>query len=118
MDGYVRKSDHRDLITVAGDLARQGKIVQITTNPHFKDAAYERVFGGLKGTVYERKCPDLIIDGVFYEYESFESPFKKEKISNMISKGIKQSSRIVINNNRGGSDRRIKKNINNRVIKQ
>ncbi|MDR1341719.1 MAG: hypothetical protein LBK18_00520 [Prevotellaceae bacterium] len=84
MDGYIRKSDHKDLIAIAHDLAKQGKIVQITTNKHFKSEEYKRVFGALGGTAYERKCPDLIIDSVFYEYESYQPPFKREKISNMI----------------------------------
>ncbi|GHV27211.1 hypothetical protein FACS1894176_08900 [Bacteroidia bacterium] len=57
----------------------------------------------------------MIIDGEFYEYESFCAPFKKEKISNMLSKGMKQSSRIIINNNKGANHRLIKRNIFNRV---
>jgi hypothetical protein len=73
------------------------------------------VFGQLKGTKYERKCPDLIADGVFYEYESFVPPFKKEKTGNMLSKGLKQSSYVIINNNKGASDRFIKKNIFDRI---
>ncbi|MDR1023484.1 MAG: hypothetical protein LBL94_09490 [Prevotellaceae bacterium] len=116
MDGYTRKSDHKDLIAIAQDLAKQGKIVQITTNSHFKSEAYKRVFGALVGTAYENKCPDLIIDGVFYEYESYCPPFKRVKISNMISKGLKQSSRIIINNNKGASHRRIRRNIFNRTV--
>jgi hypothetical protein len=107
MDGYTGKSDHKDLITIARDLAEQGKTVQVTTNPHFKSEEYRRVFGALDGTVYERKCPDLIIDGVFYEYESYRPPFKKGKIPHMISKGLKQSSRIIINNNKGANHRYI-----------
>jgi hypothetical protein len=115
MNGYAKKSDHNDLTAIARNLAEQGKIVQITANPHFKSKEYNLVFGALKGTVYERKCPDLIIDGVFYEYESYRSPFKKEKISHMIKKGALQSSRIIIDNNKGCSDRFILSNIYNRV---
>ncbi|MDR1914255.1 MAG: hypothetical protein LBQ68_07235 [Clostridiales bacterium] len=115
MDSYEKKSDHKDLITIARDLAEQGKIVQITTNPHFKDVAYKQVFGALKGTIYDWKCPDLIIDGVFYEYESFEPPFTKKKISKMISHGAKQSERIIINNNKGCTDRFIINNIRRRL---
>lgn len=37
------------------------------------------------------------IDGCFYEFESYTSPFKKDKIGRMLSQGIKQSSRIIIN---------------------
>jgi hypothetical protein len=115
MDGYTGKSDHKDLIRIARDFAEQGKTVQITGNPHFKSEEYRRVFGALDGTAYERKCPDFIIDGVFYEYESYQPPFKMRKVSNMISHGAKQSSRIIINNNKGCSDRYILINIHNRL---
>ncbi|GHT54474.1 hypothetical protein AGMMS49982_19230 [Bacteroidia bacterium] len=98
IDGYSQKSDHDDLLAIALFFARQGHIVQIPTAIHFKNELYQQVFGKLMGTIYERKCPDLIIDGEFYEYESYEPPFKKEKISNMLSKGLKQSSRLIINN--------------------
>jgi len=57
----------------------------------------------------------LKIGNLFYEYESFEAPFKKEKISHMISKGTKQSSRIIINNSKGASDRFIRDNIYKRL---
>ncbi|MDR1342516.1 MAG: hypothetical protein LBK18_04565 [Prevotellaceae bacterium] len=115
MNGYTKQPDYKDLIAIAHDLAKQGKIVQITTNRHFKSKEYWQVFGALGGTVYERKCPDLIVNGVFYEYERFEPPFKKEKISMMISHGVKQSSRIIIKNTKGSSDRYILRNIHNRI---
>jgi hypothetical protein len=115
MEGYIKKSDHRDLFAIARYFAEKGDRVQITTNIHFKDEKYKEVFGELNGTKYERKCPDLIINGKYYEYESYTPPFKKGKISNMISKGLKQSSRIIINNNKGASDRYIKRNIYERL---
>jgi hypothetical protein len=114
MHGYVKKSDYKDLRTIAHAWAVEGKVVQITTNPHFKTNEYKQIFGALMGTPYERKCPDFIIDGVFYEYENYQPPFRKQKISNMISKGLKQSSRIIINNNKGVTDRYILTNIHNR----
>ena len=52
---------------------------------------------------------------MFYEYESFNPPFKKGKISNMISNGSKQSSRIIINNNKGATDGYILRNILRRL---
>ncbi|MDR1543015.1 MAG: hypothetical protein LBS50_01115 [Prevotellaceae bacterium] len=115
MSGYEKKSDHKDLFSIARFLAEKGKNVQITTPIHYKDLYYSVVFGELIGTRYERKCPDLIIDGTLYEYESYTSPFRREKISNMLSKGLKQSSRIIINNNKGASDRYIKRNIHERL---
>ena len=115
MKGYVKMKDHNHLFSIARFFAERGCQVQITTSIHFKDEIYTEVFGRLIGTKYERKCPDLIINGNYYEYESFMPPFRKEKISNMMSKGLKQASRIIINNNKGIIHRNIKKNIHNRI---
>jgi hypothetical protein len=115
MEGYVRQSDHNDLFAVARFWAKQGCEVKITTPVHFKDAKYTAVFGTLFGTLYERKCPDLIVDGICYEYERYEPPFRKRKVANMISHGSRQSSRIIINNNKGCSDRFIRRNIYERI---
>jgi hypothetical protein len=115
MQGYTRKNDHSDLLSIARYFAGKGDNVKITTDIHFKDEKYKEVFGKLNGTGYERKCPDFIINGRFYEYESFMQPFRKRKLANMISHGAKQSSRIIINNNKGCSDRYILANIHNRL---
>lgn len=115
IDGYKKKPDHKDLISISRGFAKNGNSVKITTNIHFKDEKYKEVFGGLIGTKYERKCPDLIINGEFYEYENYLPPFNKEKISHMIKRGSAQSSRIIINNNKGASDRYIRNNIYKRL---
>jgi hypothetical protein len=115
MQGYEKKSDHKDLFAIARIFAEKGDKVQITTDVHFKDKKYNEVFGALNGTPYKRKCPDLIVNGKFYEYERYMAPFKKEKISHMIKKGSIQSSRIIINNNKGASDRYIRRNIIERI---
>ena len=47
----------------------------------------------------------MLVDDVFYEYEGFENPWKKEKVRRMISHGMKQSANIIINNTKGASDR-------------
>lgn len=65
----------------------------------------------LKGTAYERKCPDLIINGIPYEYEGYSGAWTKRKVSNMLSHGLKQSDRVIIDNNKGCSDRYIRKAI-------
>jgi hypothetical protein len=116
MEGYIKKSDHKDLLAISRYFAEKGDKVQINTDVHFKDEKYKKVFGKLDGTPYKRKCPDLFINGEYYEYESYTAPFKKEKISNMISKGAKQSSRIIINNNKGANHRLIRRNIYNRTV--
>ena len=115
MNGYEKKADHNDLFSISRFFAEKGNEVKMTTHVHFKDEKYAEVFGRLIGTKYNRKCPDLIINGQFYEYENYMPPFKKEKISNMLSRGLKQSSRIIINNNKGANHRIIRRNIYNRT---
>lgn len=109
------KSDYKNIYTISNFFAKTGQKVKVTPSVHFKSEAYQEIYGSLVGTKYERKCPDLKIGDQFYEYEGFVPPFKKEKIKAMISHGLKQSSRIIINNNKGASDRFIKRSILTRV---
>ena len=57
---------------------------------------YECVYGSLVGTKYEDKCPDLLVNGVWYEHEGFKTDNPKRAFSNMMNHGLKQASRIVI----------------------
>ena len=117
MDGADRKaSDYRALQSIGRSFAESGSIVQITKAVHYKDELYKDVFGGLKGTKYERKCPDLIVDGRYYEYEGYTGQWSKRKLKNMLSHGLKQSDRIIINNNKGCSDRYIIQCIKSRIL--
>ena len=114
-DVSKKQSDYKDLLTIANVFAKRGETVMLNPEVHFKSNEYKQIFGSLIGTVYERKCPDLKIGDLFYEYKSYIPPFKTEKISNMINKGTKQSSRIIINNSKGTSDRFILRNIKERM---
>ena len=61
---------------------------------------YSQMFiknGTLRGTPYYGKCPDLIVDGVWYEHEAFTKPNPKSNFSNMLRRGLSQSDRIIIN---------------------
>lgn len=89
-------SDYNDLISIACCFARIGKEVKVLAPVHYKDPAYSRVFGALIGTRYERKCPDLLIDGVFFEYESYSRSFTPGKLSDMLTRGSLQSDSIII----------------------
>lgn len=100
-------SDYNDLLSIACYFAKKGKTVRVLSTIHYKDTKYRDVYGPLIGTMYYRKCPDLLIDDEFYEYESYERPFKAKKISHMIKRGAEQSDRIIIDNNKGASDRYI-----------
>ena len=112
-----KASDYRFLITIANTFAREGKTVRLTPVVHFKSDEYKEIYRSLMGSIYERKCPDLEIDGIFYEFENYTPPFRKIKISHMLNSGFKQSSRIIINNSKGASDRYVRRLIYDRVNK-
>lgn len=94
-----------------------GGTIEILPKLHIKDARYDAFFGGLKDTPYYGKCPDFKINDAFYELEGFlpdSSP--KNRLKNMLNRGLKQSSRIVIMDD-SSTDNHIKKVINLRVKK-
>lgn len=109
------KPDAHDIMHIAECFAKMGYIVRIPRPVHYKSSLYDEYFGGLKGTRYEKKCPDLCIDGEYYEYESYVRPWNKRKLSNMLSDGLRQSDRIIIDNRGGASIRQIIRAINNRL---
>ena len=88
--------DYNDLISIACLFAKMGKTVHVLSPIHYKDPLYHEVYGSLIGTMYYRKCPDLLIDGTFYEYESFERPFEMEKVERMVTRGSRQACDIII----------------------
>ncbi len=90
------QNDYRDLLLISFEFAKIGRKVQILPKLHFKDKRYKKIFGGLIGTKYEGKCPDLKVDNDFFEYEGFISNNPKTNFSNMLRRGLKQSSRIII----------------------
>jgi len=99
MNGLDKKnSDYKDLITIACLFARKGHTVHLLSPVHYKDPMYHNIFGELIGTRYYRKCPDLLIDSYFYEYESYKRPFFSRKISHMLKRGAEQAERIIIDN--------------------
>ena len=120
--------DYKDILSIALFLAKNAHEVKILHAVHYKDPLYRDVFGELIGTRYYRKCPDLLIDGLFYEYESYDRPFKSRKISHMLKRGADQACRIIIDNlsmhrhivlllihNKGASDRFIINMVENRL---
>lgn len=109
------KPDSADLLHIADCFARMGCTVALPLPLHFKSDSYQLVYGALMGTKFERKCPDLIVDGVFYEYESFVRPWNKRKLSNMLTDGLRQSDRIILDNRGGTSIRQILRAIRSRI---
>lgn len=57
---------------------------------------YSKYYKSLIGTKYEGKCPDLNVDGKWYEHEGFVSLNPKNAFRNMLNDGLAQSDRIII----------------------
>lgn len=90
--------DFRRILSCAKFFAQQGR--QVVMPPKldvpYKNPAYDMIFGTLRGTQYYGKCPDLQVDGVWYEHEGFSSVNPKTNFSNMCRRGFRQSDRIII----------------------
>lgn len=109
------KADYKDMKRICLQLAKMGHEVRMTPRLHCKSEEYKQIYESLIGTKYEKKCPDFSVDGVFYEYEGFVKPWNKKKVGHMLSHGLQQSSRVVINNTKGCSDRFIRKAVMARI---
>jgi SPP1 gp7 family putative phage head morphogenesis protein len=109
------KPDYKMVKNVGIEFARNGEHVKLLPKVHIKSSGYKNIYGALEGTKYFKKCPDLLINGKFYEVESFTPPISKKKLGNMLSRGLKQSNNIIINNNKGMNHRYIEKAIYHRV---
>ena len=88
--------DDDDILAVADCLAESGHEVKILHAVHYRDPVYRKVFGELIGTRYYRKCPDLLVDGEFVEYESYTSNQPKNALRNMLHNGLSQSDSVII----------------------
>ena len=109
-------SDFNKLNDIATFFAKeQGAEVLLTPKmsrpPKFQ---YECVYGSLVGTKYEGKCPDLCINGVWYEHEGFISSNPKTAFRNMMNHGLKQSDHLIIDNP-GLTDAYMKRIIRQRI---
>ena len=108
--------DFHRILSCAKHFAQQGKQVVMPPNLNatYKNSIYDTVFGTLRGTPYYGKCPDLIVDGVWYEHEGFTKPNPKSNFSNMLRRGLSQSDRIIIEKC-GLSERIMRKSIRDRL---
>lgn len=89
-------SDYYDILSIAECLAKEGHEVKVLHAVHYKDPLYRAVFGELIGTRYYRKCPDLLVDGEYVEYESYKTDQHKKAFRNMLHNGLSQSERIIL----------------------
>ena len=90
--------DFHRILSCSKYFAQQGK--QVVMPPKmdvpYKNPAYDQIYASLRGTPYYGKCPDLIVDGVWYEHEGFTNVNPKTNFSNMCNRGFRQSDRIII----------------------
>ena len=90
--------DYKRILSCATFFARQGK--QVVMPPKldvpYKNPAYDMIFGTLRGTPYYGKCPDMIVDGMWYEHEGYTKVNPKTNFSNMCKRGFRQSDKIII----------------------
>lgn len=91
-------NDYNKLYQIAEYFADKGSVVELAPKmSRSSKFEYESLYYDLIGTKYEGKCPDLRIDGLWYEHEGFVADNPKTAFRNMLNHGLKQSSRIIIN---------------------
>ena len=91
-------SDYNKLIQIADFFAKTyGEEVRLTPKmSRPQKFVYQNIYNTLIGTAYEGKCPDLLICDKWYEHEGFISQDPKRAFRNMMSDGLKQSDRLII----------------------
>jgi LSD1 subclass zinc finger protein len=121
---------HCQVDTTAGDFqnvydscdyfAKQGKTAVITPRIHYKDPKYAIFYASLKDTKYWGKCPDFSVNGAWFEHEGFDKTKNltnpQNTFSHMVSRGVKQSDRIVVEDcgvNRNWAEHNIYNRIHN-----
>ena len=91
-------NDYNKLYQIAEYFADKGSVVELAPKmSRSSNFEYESLYYDLMGTKDEGKCPDLKIDGLWYEHEGFVTDNPKTAFRNMLNHGLKQSSRIIIN---------------------
>lgn len=120
-DTDTTKVDYNDLLNIAKLRAKEdASIVQLTPALHYRSEQYSRIYSDLVGTQYERKCPDIKIikkNGrkLYEEYESYVRPVNDRKVSNMLTDGLRQSSRLIIDVRDGIKMSKVMKGIKGRI---
>lgn len=106
--------DYQKVYESALDRAKAGGKAEILPKLHPRSAEYAQVYKDLTGTKYEGKSPDFRVDGNYYEHEGFDTGNNKNALRNMLKRGVKQASRIVIEDE-GSTENFIRRVISNRV---
>ena len=90
--------DYNDVLKSCDHFANKGETTLVLPKFHAtkNNSLYEKVYGDLRNTPYWGKCPDMKIGEYFYEHEGFKSKNPKNALRNMLNRGLKQSSRVII----------------------
>lgn len=109
-------ADFQRILDCAVWFAQCGKTVVMTPklDVPYKNPAYDIIYGSLKGTAYYGKCPDFMVDGVWYEHEGYTGYKAKSSFRNMCNHGFKQSDRVIIEDC-GLTDRQMRKSLAERI---
>lgn len=95
-------SDFPKLIQIAEHFASQGSKVELTPRMYrpskTKYISYYMDLLFYKQAKYANKCPDLRIDGIWYEHEGYVTTDSRNAINNMLKHGLKQSDRLILDN--------------------
>mgnify|MGYP000992690852 FL=1 len=89
-------SDYERVYQCCDFFAQQGHETTILPrfNSPLKNETYKQLYADLKDTPYWGKCPDFKVGDKFYEHEGHKN--SKKGLQNMLSRGLKQSDCIVI----------------------
>lgn len=108
-------SDYKKLYQIAEAFSKDGATVEMTPKMARPGKfEYDCIYGSLKGTDYYGKCPDLRINGIWYEHEGVTTGSGKRAFSNMLKRGLEQSDRLVIDDC-GLTDRWMRHSVIHRV---
>lgn len=88
----VNADDYNHIYEIAIEKAREYKVIKILPEVHSNDPLREVLFEGAK----ENKCPDLNIDGEYWEVKTPTLPLKERKISNCIRNSHAQANCVVL----------------------
>lgn len=101
VDVETDKHDYQNVVDVCKTFVRQGKSCIMTPklNGVEKNPNYPAIYGDLIGTEFEKSCPDIRIGEHWYEHEGYDvlrEGQNKDKFSSLLSRGLKQSNRVIL----------------------
>jgi hypothetical protein len=79
---------------LAKALSANGKQIYIMPTVNSRSDLYKYLFD--KYGAYPPKCPDLLIGEYLVEFKSHTGKMETAKIGNMLTSGVKQSNRIIL----------------------